>query len=54
MAMPEAPGSHIERGHLLDTVISNIELVPNYYQRATLTFAAKKGTALFDALKEHL
>lgn len=44
----DAPGIHCEKSHLLDTVISNIELMPDYYQRATLSFVVKKTHPLFD------
>lgn len=29
------------RSHLLSTVINNIELIPDYYQRATIPFVIK-------------
>lgn len=54
MSMEQAPGATIERGHLLDTVIANLELVPDFYQRCTLTFGAKKGTGLYEAVKDHI
>lgn len=33
-----APGIFCEKSHLLDTVINNINLMPDYYQKATLSF----------------
>lgn len=44
----EAPGIRCERGHLLDTVINNLELMSDYYQRATLPFVVSRGFKLFD------
>lgn len=35
----EAPGIHCARAHLLDSVIHNIKLVPDYYQKSSLTFS---------------
>uniref|UniRef100_A0A8D8VZX4 m7GpppX diphosphatase n=1 Tax=Cacopsylla melanoneura TaxID=428564 RepID=A0A8D8VZX4_9HEMI len=34
----DAPGIHTERAHLLSTVIANIKLFPDYYQKATIPF----------------
>lgn len=48
----EAPGIHAERAHLLTSVINNIEMVPNYYQTATIPFTVKKTERLFDILKK--
>jgi m7GpppX diphosphatase len=36
-----------ERAHLLDHVIENLKLVPDYYQRASLTFPVKKDSELY-------
>lgn len=44
----EAPGIFCEKSHLLDTVINNIELMPDYYQRATLSFVVKETDDLFE------
>ena len=38
----EDVGIYTEKAHLLSSVISNIELMPDYYQKATLTFAVFK------------
>lgn len=48
----DAPGISCEKSHLLDTVINNIKLIPDYYQRATLTFAVRENDKLYQALKE--
>ena len=37
----------VERSHLLQTVIQNIKLVPDYYQRANLEFSVKSGEPLY-------
>ena len=47
----DAPGSRVERAHLLDTVIDNIELCGDYYAKATISFPAKKGTPLHKAFE---
>ncbi|KAI8968369.1 HIT-like domain-containing protein [Mycotypha africana] len=38
VAFTDAPGVVSGQAHLLDTVINNLELYPDYYQRATLPF----------------
>lgn len=38
VAFSDAPGVVSGQAHLLDTVIDNIELCPDYYQKATLPF----------------
>jgi m7GpppX diphosphatase len=43
------PGSHVERAHLLDTVINNISLISDYYQKSTLVFPLKENDPLFSA-----
>ena len=48
----EAPGCKVERAHLLDHVINNIEMVPDYYARSTITFCERSNSklaALFDS-----
>lgn len=45
----EAPGSYVERAHLLSTVIQNIELMAGYYQTATLAFPVTVNHDLFQA-----
>lgn len=44
----EAPNAHVERAHLLDTVISNLMMVPDYYQRATISFPISSSDALYN------
>lgn len=44
----DAPGIFCERSHLLDTVINNIELLSNYYKKATLLHILKEGETLFE------
>ncbi|XP_055377447.1 m7GpppX diphosphatase [Condylostylus longicornis] len=46
----EAGGINCERSHLLDTVINNIELVSDYYQKSTLTFVGFEGNALLEKI----
>ncbi|XP_037271565.2 decapping enzyme, scavenger [Rhipicephalus microplus] len=48
----DAPGTHVERAHLLPTVISNLETCPDYYQKATLGFTVKEGDGLHTKYKE--
>ncbi|XP_022700916.1 m7GpppX diphosphatase-like [Varroa jacobsoni] len=40
------PGGGCHRGHLLDVVISNLEICDNYYERATLCYTLKKNSPL--------
>lgn len=42
-----APGINCERSHLLDTVISNIELLSDYYKKATLSFTVRETDLLY-------
>lgn len=37
----DAPGIFCEKSHLLDTVIDNIELMSDYYTKATLSFVIR-------------
>ncbi|XP_018564709.1 m7GpppX diphosphatase [Anoplophora glabripennis] len=48
----EAPGILAERAHLLSNVISNIELLPDYYQKVTLPFVVRENDKLFLALEQ--
>ncbi|EDV93664.1 m7GpppX diphosphatase [Drosophila grimshawi] len=50
----DAPGIWCEKSHMLDTVINNLELVPDYYQRATLPFVSYEGNKLLDLYDERL
>jgi m7GpppX diphosphatase len=36
-----------ERSHILSSVVGNIELIPDYYQKATLPFVVKETENLF-------
>ncbi|XP_032954131.1 m7GpppX diphosphatase isoform X1 [Rhinolophus ferrumequinum] len=48
----EAPGSGVERAHLLAEVIENLEHDPEYYQQRTLTFALRADEPLLQLLQE--
>ncbi|XP_074177317.1 m7GpppX diphosphatase isoform X3 [Rhinolophus sinicus] len=48
----EAPGSGVERAHLLAEVIENLEHDPEHYQRRTLTFALRADEPLLQLLQE--
>ncbi|PNF42750.1 hypothetical protein B7P43_G13611 [Cryptotermes secundus] len=43
----DAPGIHAEKSHILSSVIDNIDLMPDYYQKATLPFVVKETENLF-------
>lgn len=43
----DAPGIFCEKSHLLDTVINNIELLSDYYQKCTLSFILNENDKLF-------
>nr|XP_026484066.1 m7GpppX diphosphatase [Vanessa tameamea] len=44
----EAPGIYAEKSHLLDTVINNIEMMTDYYKKATLPFTIREMDTLFN------
>lgn len=44
----EAPGIYAEKSHLLDTVINNIEMMSDYYKKATLPFTIREMDTLFN------
>lgn len=44
----EAPGIYAEKSHLLDTVIDNIEMIGNYYKKATLPFTIREMDNIFN------
>ena len=46
------PGSGCDKGHLLDTVIANIEMDPAYYQKATLSFVVYEKDKLYQKYKD--
>ncbi|XP_001359051.3 m7GpppX diphosphatase [Drosophila pseudoobscura] len=50
----DAPGIWCEKSHMLDTVISNLELLPDFYQRATLPFVLYEGNKLLDLYEEKI
>ena len=49
----DAPGSGVERAHLLTDVINNIELMGDYYQRTQLSYIVKQNDSLFAKFKKH-
>ncbi|XP_037875702.1 m7GpppX diphosphatase [Bombyx mori] len=44
----EAPGIYAEKSHLLDTVIDNITMMPDYYKKATLPFTIREMDSIFN------
>ncbi|KAH8295354.1 hypothetical protein KR018_010401 [Drosophila ironensis] len=50
----DAPGIWCEKSHMLDTVINNLELLPDYYEKATLPFVLYEGNKLLDLYEEVL
>ncbi|XP_004614210.2 m7GpppX diphosphatase [Sorex araneus] len=48
----EAPGTVVERAHLLAQVVENLEQEPTYYQQRTLTFALRADDPLLRLLHE--
>ncbi|XP_066597820.1 m7GpppX diphosphatase isoform X2 [Prorops nasuta] len=50
--MFDTPGIFVEKAHLLSSVISNIELIPDYYKKAVLSFVVFKGDLLFKKFQE--
>lgn len=48
----DAPGTHCERAHMLDTVISNIKIASDYYKKATLPFTVGEKSKMYLAIKE--
>ncbi|XP_036601560.1 m7GpppX diphosphatase isoform X1 [Trichosurus vulpecula] len=48
----EAPGSGVERAHLLADVIENLERDPHHYQQRTLTFALRADEPLLKLFQE--
>lgn len=47
----DPPGIQCEKSHLLAAVIGNLELVPDYYQRATLCCVFKETDKLYEKLR---
>lgn len=46
----DAPGIKTEKAHLLANVISNVELMPDYYRKVTLPFIVREEETLFTKL----
>lgn len=46
----QVPGQQPERAHLLDNVINNLQLAPDYYQRATLCVRVGEKDPLFELM----
>lgn len=44
----DAPGIYAEKAHLLDTVIQNIQMMSNYYKKASLPFTIREMDNLFN------
>ncbi|KAL0124849.1 hypothetical protein PUN28_006601 [Cardiocondyla obscurior] len=49
----EAPGIFVEKAHLLSTVIRNLELMPDYYTKAVLSYVLFKNSPLYEKFKSH-
>uniref|UniRef100_A0A2M4AFH2 m7GpppX diphosphatase n=1 Tax=Anopheles triannulatus TaxID=58253 RepID=A0A2M4AFH2_9DIPT len=47
----DPPGIGCDKAHPLSTVINNLELLPDYYQRATLTYALKESDQLYKKIQ---
>ncbi|GBN35562.1 m7GpppX diphosphatase [Araneus ventricosus] len=43
----------VEKAHSLTTVISNLQLIPDYYQRITLTYSLPESDPLLNSVNEH-
>uniref|UniRef100_A0A0R3RY93 m7GpppX diphosphatase n=1 Tax=Elaeophora elaphi TaxID=1147741 RepID=A0A0R3RY93_9BILA len=48
----DAPASSVAMAHLLEDVINNIKLVPEYYQRSTLSFTVKENNPLLKLYRD--
>nr|XP_006013954.1 PREDICTED: m7GpppX diphosphatase-like [Latimeria chalumnae] len=48
----DAPGSGVERAHLLSDVIENLQSDAQYYQKRTLTFALRADDPLMQKFKD--
>ncbi|GAB1866507.1 m7GpppX diphosphatase [Camponotus japonicus] len=51
--MFEAPGIYVAKAHLLSTVISNLELMSDYYKKAVLSYVVFKDSPLYEKFKSH-
>jgi len=47
----EEASLRVERSHLLQTVMQNIKLVPDYYQKVDIEFSIRNGEPLWDYIK---
>jgi len=45
-------GINVGKAHLLTTIINNIEMQSNYYQKATLDYVIKESDPLFNCFEE--
>jgi len=45
-------GINVGKAHLLSTIINNIEMQGNYYQKATLDYVIKESDPLFNRFEE--
>ncbi|VVC32478.1 HIT-like domain,Scavenger mRNA decapping enzyme, N-terminal,Scavenger mRNA decapping enzyme DcpS/DCS2 [Cinara cedri] len=50
--MHSPPGINVEKAHLLTTIINNIEMQSNYYQKASLSYVIKESDPLFSIFEE--
>lgn len=50
--MHTPPGINVGKAHLLTTIINNIEMQGNYYQKATLDYTIKESDPLFNRFEE--
>lgn len=50
----DAPGIWCEKSHMLDTVINNLELLSDYYQRASLPFVSYDGNKLLELYEDKM
>ncbi|XP_054752488.2 m7GpppX diphosphatase-like isoform X1 [Lytechinus pictus] len=48
----DAPGTNVGRAHLLSSVIENIELISDYYQRKSLAYVLKENDGLLAKFRE--
>lgn len=51
--MFETPGVYVEKAHLLSMVIKNLELMPDYYAKAVLSYVVAEGDPLFNKFQQH-
>lgn len=47
LSMQDPPGAMVGQAHLLDTVIDNLTLYPDYYQKATLSYVIGEQHPLY-------